>query len=167
LFSWQYLLFTETWRHSMLASRFCKIRGEKHPRAFVKVVESSEIYNFPIHHLVHFSSKNLSFYRSDRASPTFLGTLRRRPCAGAASGPPACAPRVAALPEAPFPEATHRPKAASKFSPLLTPRGWTSAQRTTSRFCASPCRALLPRPAHAPRDVVVGLLVAGRHTCHP
>jgi hypothetical protein len=25
------------------------------PRAFVKVVEDSEIYNFPIHHLVHFS----------------------------------------------------------------------------------------------------------------
>jgi hypothetical protein len=27
----------------------------KHPRAFVKVVENSEIYNFPIHNLVHFS----------------------------------------------------------------------------------------------------------------
>jgi hypothetical protein len=30
----------------------------KHPRAFVKVVEGSEIYNFAIHHLVHFSCKN-------------------------------------------------------------------------------------------------------------
>jgi hypothetical protein len=29
----------------------------KHPRAFVKVVDSSEIYNFPIHNLVHFSWK--------------------------------------------------------------------------------------------------------------
>jgi hypothetical protein len=33
----------------------CKNRGEKHHRAFVKVVEGSEIYNFSIHHLVHFS----------------------------------------------------------------------------------------------------------------
>jgi hypothetical protein len=87
--NWQYLLFTEAWRRSMLASRFCKIRGEKHPRAFVKVVEGSEIYNFPIHHLVHFSCKILSFYHSNRASPTFLGRLRRHPCAGAA---PARAP---------------------------------------------------------------------------
>jgi hypothetical protein len=28
----------------------CKNRGGKHHRAFVKVVEGSEIYNFPIHH---------------------------------------------------------------------------------------------------------------------
>jgi hypothetical protein len=28
----------------------------KHPKAFVKVVEGSEIYNFPIHHFVHFYS---------------------------------------------------------------------------------------------------------------
>jgi hypothetical protein len=36
---------------------------------------------------------------------------------------------------------------------------------TTGRFRAPPCRALLPRPAHTPRDVVVGPSVAGRHTC--
>jgi hypothetical protein len=41
----------------------------KYPRAFVKVVEGSDIYNFPIHTLVHFSCKKLSFYRSNRASP--------------------------------------------------------------------------------------------------
>jgi hypothetical protein len=35
----QQLLFTKTWRHSKLASRFCKICWEKHHRAFVKVVE--------------------------------------------------------------------------------------------------------------------------------
>jgi hypothetical protein len=29
----------------------------KHYTAFVKVVEGSEIYNFPIDHIVHFSSK--------------------------------------------------------------------------------------------------------------
>jgi hypothetical protein len=52
------LLFTETERHSKFGFNLCKIRGEKHPRAFVKVVEGSEIYNFPIHLLVHFSCKN-------------------------------------------------------------------------------------------------------------
>jgi uncharacterized membrane protein YoaT (DUF817 family) len=62
LVNWQYLLFTETWRHSKLASRFCKIRLEKHPRAFVKVVEGSEIYNFPIHHFVHFYSIFLEIF---------------------------------------------------------------------------------------------------------
>jgi hypothetical protein len=57
LVSCQQLLFTETWRHSKFGSRLYKIRREKHPRAFVKVVEGGEIYNFPIHHLVHFSCK--------------------------------------------------------------------------------------------------------------
>jgi hypothetical protein len=53
----QRLLFTETWRHSKFGCNLCKIRWEKHPRAFVKYLEGSEIYNFPIHHLVHFSCK--------------------------------------------------------------------------------------------------------------
>jgi hypothetical protein len=39
-----------------LASRSCKNHWEKHLWAFVKVVEGSEIYNFDIHRLVHFSS---------------------------------------------------------------------------------------------------------------
>jgi hypothetical protein len=56
LVNWQYLLFIKTWRHSKFVSNLCKIHGEKHPRAFVKVVEGNEIYNFPIHHSVHFSS---------------------------------------------------------------------------------------------------------------
>jgi hypothetical protein len=53
----QRLLFTETEWHSKFGRSLCKNREEKHPRAFVKVVEGSEIYNFLIHHLVHFSSK--------------------------------------------------------------------------------------------------------------
>jgi hypothetical protein len=40
-----------------LAAICVKNHGEKHHKAFVKVVEDSEIYNFPIHHLVHFSCK--------------------------------------------------------------------------------------------------------------
>jgi hypothetical protein len=52
----QHLLLIETWRHSKFGNNLCGIRGEKHPRAFVKVVEGSEIYNFPIQHFVHFYS---------------------------------------------------------------------------------------------------------------
>jgi hypothetical protein len=55
--NYQQLLFTEKWRHSKFGCDLCKIRWEKHCRAFVKVVEGSEIYNFPIHHSVHFSCK--------------------------------------------------------------------------------------------------------------
>jgi hypothetical protein len=53
----QHLLFTETWRHSNFGLNLCKIRWGKHYRAFVKVVEGSGIYNFAIHHFVHFYSK--------------------------------------------------------------------------------------------------------------
>jgi hypothetical protein len=51
----------------------------KHPRAFVKVVDGSEIYNFPIHLLVHFSCKNSSYFWSNVASPTRSGRPRRYP----------------------------------------------------------------------------------------
>jgi hypothetical protein len=66
----QYLLFPQTGRHSKFGSILCKIRGEKHYTAFVKVVEGSEIYNFPIHHFVHFYSKFLTKTWSNVASPT-------------------------------------------------------------------------------------------------
>jgi hypothetical protein len=48
LVKYQHLLFTETEWHSKFGNNLCKIRWEKYPRAFVKVVEGSEIYNFPI-----------------------------------------------------------------------------------------------------------------------
>jgi hypothetical protein len=60
--------------------------------AFVKVVEGSEIYNFPIHHLVHFYSKFWSFTCSNsgrvkriRASRCRAAPARRT---ASASGPP-------------------------------------------------------------------------------
>jgi hypothetical protein len=34
-----------------------KNRWAKHHRAFIKVIEGSEIYNFAFYHLVHFSLK--------------------------------------------------------------------------------------------------------------
>jgi hypothetical protein len=50
------VLFTGIEWHSKFGSSLCKIRWEKHHRAFVKVVEGSLIYNFAIYCLVHFSS---------------------------------------------------------------------------------------------------------------
>jgi hypothetical protein len=76
LVNWQYLLFTGIGRHSMLASRFCKIRGEKHPRAFVKVVEGSEISNFGIHCSVHFSSNFWSKSQSNQPAPQRIALER-------------------------------------------------------------------------------------------
>jgi hypothetical protein len=47
---------------------------------------------------------------------------------------------LAVLPEAAFPEATHRPEAASKLPPSSrrAPAGRTSAQQTVGQFRASP-----------------------------
>jgi hypothetical protein len=43
------LLFIGAERHSMFASSLCEIYCSKPLRAFVKVVEGSEIYNFGIY----------------------------------------------------------------------------------------------------------------------
>jgi hypothetical protein len=52
----------------MLARRSCKIRREKHPIAFLKVVEGNEIYNFPIDRNVHFSSRFWSYTRPNQGT---------------------------------------------------------------------------------------------------
>jgi hypothetical protein len=74
-----------TWRHSKFGSVLRKIRWEKHPRAFVIVVEGSEIYNFPIHHFVHFYSKFGRKSRSIRGTVKQIAARTRRRanrCAG-------------------------------------------------------------------------------------
>jgi hypothetical protein len=71
-------------------------------------------------------------------------------------------------------EATHlqgaaHPKGPLKFSPCHAPRDPSpDAHHPSDRWSvrASPCRALLPRPAHAPRGVAVGSRVASRHAGH-
>jgi hypothetical protein len=93
LVNWQYLLFTEPWRHSKFVNNLCKIRREKHPRAFVKVVEGSEIYNFPIHHLVHFSCKNSSYGQSNSARPKFFWQAATPPALQRAGAPARAFPR--------------------------------------------------------------------------
>jgi hypothetical protein len=56
--------------------------------AFVKVVEGSEIYNFPIHHFVHFYSKFWSFACSNGGSATRVRASRRRAVTSRAHAPP-------------------------------------------------------------------------------
>jgi hypothetical protein len=91
----QQLLFAEAWRHSKFGSRLCKIRWEKHPRSFVKVVEGSEIYNFSIHHFVHFYSNFWRNSPSNRASQNGLAS-RRDVAPGGTPGAPARAPCLVA-----------------------------------------------------------------------
>jgi hypothetical protein len=67
---------------------------------------------------------------------------------------------------------TTRPKAALEVPARRPHAAWRALTRrsrttpwTTGRFRPPPCRALLPRPAHTPRDVAIGPSVAGRHAC--
>jgi hypothetical protein len=157
LVNWQYLLCTETWRHSKLARRSCKIRREEHPIAFVRVVEGSEIYNFPIHHSVHFSCNNSSYGQSNRDSPKSSGTSRRIASAGARQvtpQPPTClAARGRAFPK---PSA---PQDASSAAPRVAPSS-PPVRRQTAVLC--PVRRR-PLRAHWPRRVAVRGVMPGTH----
>jgi hypothetical protein len=145
LVNWQYLLFTETWRHSMLASRFCKIRGEKHPRAFVKVVEGSEIYNFPIHHLMHFYSNFWSFRRSNRGAVSQGRAGRHRTAPRRNVAHRACAaPTSASEPPRAFPRphASPRPRVhRGPRSPRMS-RGALDLATIRALLCPPVCRRL-------------------------
>jgi hypothetical protein len=142
----QYLLFTGTWRHSKFGSVLCKIRGEKHYTAFVKVVEGSEIYNFPIHHFVHFYSKFLRNTHSKRGTST-------RSRAGRAAAAPAPRADVRPLTFGPwtvspgrsFPM-TRAHRDISNLAPAARPR-----RARPSGPSASTCQARLPRSVHALR----------------
>jgi hypothetical protein len=63
-------------------------RLRKHYMTIVKVVEGSEIYNFPIHHLVHFYSKFWSFTCSNSGTVKRIRASQRRVVLRAA--PPRC-----------------------------------------------------------------------------
>jgi hypothetical protein len=93
--------------------RFVQNPLRKHPRAFVVVVEGSEIYNFPIHHLLHFYSKFGRKSWSNRGTIKQItaetrrranrcaGRARARRTAASASGP------ARAFPRPPLPEVPH------------------------------------------------------------
>jgi hypothetical protein len=138
----QYPLFTGTWRHSKFGSILCKIRGEKHYTTLVKVVGGSEIYNFHIHHFVHFYSKFLRKSRSNVASPTQEirpGTAR----APARQPHPALGIRTARLPRPCAPSPCHPASlGSSEFShpaPLRTGRHRTGL--TGPSAVSAPVRA--------------------------
>jgi hypothetical protein len=125
----QQLLFTETEWHSNFGFNLCKICWEKHYKAFVKVVEGSEIYNFAIHPLVHFSFKIWRKTQLHVVKPKRKCRPRRRPCpATSASGP---RPRL--------PEAAR----ASKSVPAM--RQAATCARPTGR--APPCPSVRPVPS--------------------
>jgi hypothetical protein len=149
--NWQYLLFTETWRHSMLVSRFCKIRGEKHPRAFVKVVEGSGIYNFLIHHFVHFYSKFWRFLRSNSGTVNFCRAGDAAPCRAPCARAPA--PRLPRRPVPPrrIPRSRTFPRARAP-RPRSTPRRLEVAQATRpAPFALWAFARAARRACHRPR----------------
>jgi hypothetical protein len=98
--TWSTAVFT-VHQHSAeprLCFAFLLKPSKKHCTAFVKVVEGSEIYNFPIHHFVHFYS---TFWRKTQSKSRWpaenqrgraperrrravcsAGLLRRAPCTG-------------------------------------------------------------------------------------
>jgi hypothetical protein len=134
-----------------LASRSCKNHWEKHLWAFVKVVEGREIYNFPIHHTVHFSWKmwdklgqtrvnriyqqqNVSARRGVAHAPrrvTSLGVRAHEP------QPEVALSRGHAYRGSPFPQAVRalrrlRVTPATRRAPLVD----RPPQRTTAPFAA-------------------------------
>jgi hypothetical protein len=135
LVNWQYLLFTEPWRHSKFVNNLCKIRREKHPRAFVEVVKGSEIYNFPIHHSVHFSS---SFGRKTQSK-----LPKSTHCAGHdAASRRARAPHARRAPAAPA-------SPSGPPAPPEAPRFLTHAH-TPRRLGVFPASHAAPAPLHPP-----------------
>jgi hypothetical protein len=156
----QYLLFTETWRHSKFGCNFVQNLLRKHHAAFVKVVEGSEIYNFPIYHFVHFYSKILrknpvkrcqsdTLSRAARARDATRAPRRRRTRTRAVP-PKASAPRTSrGRAPSPAPRVPRR----HEVLPPLVPRVGSSAApgpvgRTVSDRWSPLCPSLraVPRP---------------------
>jgi hypothetical protein len=136
LVNYQQFPFTGTEWHSNFGCNLCKNCWEKHLKAFVKVVDGSEIYNFPSHHLVHFYSNFWRFshsnqgtvkqFRVSRAPRRDVACRRRPPSASA----PSCLPRPAHPPRpCAFPR-TPAPRDALKSAPRHVPAG--RPRRTTA-----------------------------------
>jgi hypothetical protein len=83
----------------------------------VRVVEGSEIYNFPIHTLVHFSCKKLSFYRSNKASPKQFRADATSPAPPRAGARPSAFEPPGLRLEAALPQATRPPRPPRSLAP--------------------------------------------------
>jgi hypothetical protein len=111
----------------------------------VKVVEGSEIYNFPIDTLVHVSCKKLCFYRSNRASPKQFQADATSPALQRARAP-ARAPYAAPTSEPPraflrlVPQSHARRKAAWTLPPPRTARRPANTRWTAGRSGVPPAR---------------------------
>jgi hypothetical protein len=113
--------------------------------SFVKVVEGSEIYNFPIHHFVHFYSKFWSFACSNSGSAKRVQVRvrprrpPRRPHQRRAPRPPRRPSR--AFPRHPRPEAPY-------FLPAsrVTRRRTVRTHRADRRSVRGPSRRPRPPP---------------------
>jgi hypothetical protein len=133
--------------------RFVQNPLRKHPRAFVVVVEGSEIYNFPIHHLLHFYSKFGRKSWSNRGTIKQItaetrrranrcaGRARARRTAASASGP------ARAFPRPPLPEVPHSLRSLTRPEQRWSPRPRVSSAHTCragpmpTAAAGSPCHA--------------------------
>jgi hypothetical protein len=107
----------------------------------MKVVEGSEIYNFPIHHFVHFYSTLWSFTRLNRGT-------------GALSASRATASRNARVRAAPAPRRT----AARAPGAARHPRSRLPSPRTLPRRARMPRHPRTPRcPRPVPRQTHAGV----------
>jgi hypothetical protein len=138
----QQLLFTETWRHSKFDYNLCKICWDKHHTAFVKVVEGSEIYNFPIHHSSHFSWKFLRKTPWNRSTPKCSSANATPPTRRAARRPRVRAPTALGIHAAHLP----RPHAPSQGCPApLDTLGLAPRHAPVTSRAGPPVRSLPPR----------------------
>jgi hypothetical protein len=119
---------------------------------FLKVVEGSEIYIFPIHHLLHFYSNFWRFPRSNRGTVKYVRAGRRRAAPASLFGPHADR-GAARLPKAQ--RAPRRlelgavPRVAYRVAARAHSRDRRSVRRSSSR--------------EHPENAVVGPLVTSRH----
>jgi hypothetical protein len=157
----------------MLARRSCKIRREKHPRAFLEVVEGDYIYNFHVHCLVKFYSSfwrflrlncgTVNFCRAGDAAPRRAATSRARACPrhavpASTSGPTQPHPEVRPFPRSRVPRSgalqgaskSREPRAAPRFTLRALARAARRACRCPrSGGCARPC--FEAKPLHLAR----------------
>jgi hypothetical protein len=143
----------------------------------VKVVEGSWIYNFSIHHILHFYSKILGKTRPNVDAPTRLGPRRAGPRRAAlASGrrPTLLGRAPCPRPHAPKPRAPSRPASYPRHNCIATPyRGRRT--RGTGGPSAAAVRCSTPAykgpvfsfvRVHLPHSFPCHALPAPASTCH-
>jgi hypothetical protein len=160
-------MFTGTEWHSNFGCNLCKNCWENHLKAFVKVVEGSEIYNFPIHHLVLFYSNFWRFSHSNQGTVKQFWVshaLRHdiaRPRRSLSASAPPCLPRLARPPRPCAFPGTPVPRDALKSVPHHAP---ACRRRRTTTGCAHLRPAVRRRfPSPVRRTTAASSLSSLRH----